>query len=72
MDETIEQKKKEKENKLRLEMMRKARQDVEAENRLNYEKKVEELNKKDKEKEKEASMAGGDWFDSIKAVDTDL
>lgn len=51
-------------------MMRKARQDVENENRLNYEKKVEELNKKDKEKQAVADEE--DWMNSIKAVDTDI
>jgi hypothetical protein len=53
-------------------MMRKARQDVENENRANYEKKVEELNKKDKEKEKQSVPDSDDWLSSIKPVDTDL
>jgi len=48
MDDNIEVKKKEKENKQRLEMMRKARADVDNENRQAYEKKAADLEKKDK------------------------
>jgi len=73
MDANIEQKKKEKENQQRLEIMRKARQDIENDNREAYEKKAAELEKKDKEKDKhqEPEESGSvDWFDNLKTVGT--
>lgn len=69
MDANLEQKKKEKEHKQRLEMMRKARQDVENENRQAYEKKAAELDKKDKEKQEQPAGGDGDWLDNLKTYD---
>jgi hypothetical protein len=71
MDANLEEKKKEKENKQRLEMMRKARQEIENDNLLAYEKKAAELDKKDKEKQGQTNAGGDDWFDNLKTYDAD-
>jgi hypothetical protein len=73
MDQNLEVKKKDKEQKQRLEMMRKARADVENENRETYEKKAATLEKKDKEKTGATPASGGgdDWFDNLKTYGTD-
>ena len=51
-------------------MMRKARADVENENKQNYEKKAADLEKKDQEKSGNTPAGGGDdWFDNMKTYD---
>jgi hypothetical protein len=54
-------------------MMRKARAEMEDDNRQNYEKKAAELDKKDKVKQEQppTTGGGGDWFDNLKSYGVD-
>lgn len=81
MDQQVDAKRKEKQEKenqeRRLEMMRKARSDVEQENRAEanavIKKKSEALDKKDKQEADNKPASGGfgdDWFDNLKVVGT--